>query len=232
MADLVPIRSVFEAFLTRLPADAGAAVSVSEVRGLGLATVMARRGFEAALAQAVKRLWAMDLLDQPRRTRGEGLDLVGVAPATWLAIGREADPFWATRLGEALGGLASASDQSGAYGVLRLGGPAARELLQAGLFCDLDDTVFAAGAALVSAIDRMGIVLWRLDGGAGFEVAAFRSQAESFVRWLEAAASAAGIDLGCARSRISGEGDRLAAPVRADPGPLDQHMHEEISHEL
>jgi heterotetrameric sarcosine oxidase gamma subunit len=206
VADAVAIRSVFEAFLTRLPADAGAAVSVSEVRGLGLATVMARRGGEAALAQAVKRLWAIDLLDQPRWTRGEGLELVGVAPATWLAIGREADPFWAIRLSEALDGLASVSDQSSAYGVLRLGGSAARELLQAGLFCDLDETAFAAGAALVSAINHMGIALWRLDGAAGLEVAAFRSQAESFAHWLEAAASAAGIDLGSVRTEISGEG--------------------------
>jgi hypothetical protein len=86
-------------------------------------------------------------------------------------------------------------------------------LLQAGLFIDLDETVFTAGAALVSAIDHMGIVLWRLDGTTGFEVAAFRSQAESFAHWLEAAASAAGIDLGHASNAVCGDGDGLGGIV-------------------
>lgn len=212
------IRPAFEAFLARLPTGAGAAVSVSEVRGLGLATVMARRGGEAALAQAVKRSWAIDLLDRPGWTQGESLELVGVAPATWLAIGRGAEAFWAARLGEALGGIASVSDQSGAYGVLRLAGPAARELLQSGLFIDLDEAVFAPGSAVVSAIDHMGIVLWRLEGEAGFELAAFRSQAESFAHWLEAAASAAGIGLGCAETGTGGEDRREPGPIGEDTG--------------
>lgn len=134
-------------------------VTITERQGLALATVMARKGADPAaiLARA-------------------GARLIPTGPGTWLALG-EADDLAAR-----LSGLASVSDQSGGYIVYRIAGPQARALLQKGAFIDLSVPVNAA----VTMIAHMGVILWQVDEAPEYDLALFRSYAESFAHWLDA----------------------------------------------
>lgn len=159
--------------------------------GLGLAHIMARKGVTAARIGAALGLAAPQ---SPARAANEELALIGAGPGVWLAVREDAPEDWAETLAGRLAGLASVSDQSGGYLVLRVSGPAARELIQRGAFIDLDPAVFGPGAAAVTDIAHMGAMLWALEAPDGFEIAIFRSYAASFAHWIQTAS--AGLDHG------------------------------------
>ncbi len=150
--------------------------------GLAIATIQARKG---VTADAIGERLGVALRDAPGWTGDASLRMIGTGPGVWLAIADPAPDPWAAMLRDRLAGLASVSDQSGGYGVLRLSGTHARRLLQRGLPVDLHPARFAPGSAAVSVIAHIGVVLWQLDDTPGYEIATFRSYAESFRRWLD-----------------------------------------------
>lgn len=195
MLDLLVMRPAFGALLDPIPIDALSDVKVEEITGLAIASVVARRGCEQALAKRLHETFGMVVQMGPLRVRGGGMSLLGIAPASWLAIAPDPALSDVDRLEGALRGLAAVCDQSGAYGVLRVSGLRSRDLLQAGLFIDLADTAFAPDAVIVSAIGHLGVVIWRSPTDEGFEIAIHRSEAASFTHWLIASAKAAGVTL-------------------------------------
>jgi methylglutamate dehydrogenase subunit D len=158
-------------------------LQVTERSDLALATVMARRGVDAATLG--DRLGLLPP-DGPQVSRDEAMTLIGVGPAAWLAIGEGAAAGWASDLAERLAGLASVTDQSSGYVVFRLSGTGAGVLLQKGAFIDLDPDAFAHGAAATTVIDHIGVILWKVDDKPTFDVALFRSFAGSFRHWIAA----------------------------------------------
>ncbi len=165
-------------------------VTITARAGLGLASVAALRGRGAALAQAIRAAWGLDAPDGPACAAAGGLALVGVGPDAWLAIGEDPAGDWPAVLVARLGGLAAVADQSGAYGVARLEGPAVRDLLARGVFLDLDPATFPVGSAAVSSLGHFGCILWRLDGPDRFEIAVPRGVAADVWRWLDHTAAA------------------------------------------
>jgi len=149
----------------------------------GLATVMARKGVGTDAIGSALGLLAPA---RPGRHAGDdGLSLIGIGAGTWLALREAADPFWSDGLRDRLAGLASVSDQSGAYVIFRITGAGARTLLQRGLAIDLHPAVFGPGAAAVSAIAHIGVVIWPVTEGGGYDVAIQRSYANCFAHWLD-----------------------------------------------
>jgi len=162
-------------------------VTITERRGLGLATLMARPGIApAAIGAAI----GLDPPTGPGRTALGDLALVGTGPGTWLAVTDAPEPAWPIALEDQLAGLGVLSDQSGAYAVFRIAGPGARTLLQRGAFIDLDPRVFGPGSAATTVIAHIGAILWQLDELPSFEVAVFRSYAASFRHWIDLTAAA------------------------------------------
>ena len=139
--------------------------TVTERTGLTLASVMARKGADHAAIIA-----------------SAGFPMIPTGPGTWLAVAEQSQDDLPARLA----GLASVSDQSGGYVVLRFAGPAARALLQKGVAIDLDPSAFGPGSAAVTVIAHIGVILWRADDG--YDVAIFRSFAGSFRHWIDGAA--------------------------------------------
>ena len=158
-------------------------LTIEERTGFGLATVMARRGVTPA---RVGEALGVPAVDGPRWTRAGGLTLLGTGPGCWLVLSEDGAADHAVRLRETLGPLASVSDQSGGYQILRLSGPDARTILQRGAAIDLHPSAFAAGAVATTVIAHIGVILWQLDETPTYEVALFRSYAASFGHWLEA----------------------------------------------
>ena len=80
---------------------------------LGIATVMARKGQAAALREAVRTAYGVDLPDTSRLVAGPSAGFIGTGPGQWLAVSeRLANGELAADLSAKLKGLASISDQS------------------------------------------------------------------------------------------------------------------------
>lgn len=162
-------------------------IHLEERTGFGLATVMARKG---VAGEAVVRALNLPPMIGSRWTGDGELALIGTGPGTWLALSDGPPGVHAARLAEALAPLASVTDQSGGYVILKLSGPDARTVLQRGAPIDLHPLVFGPGVAAVTLIAHIGVVLRQVDEAPTYEVAVFRSYAASFRRWLDAAIAA------------------------------------------
>ncbi len=106
-----------------------------------------------------------------------------VAPAAIAAAVRANNAF-AVALREVIGDLASISDQSDAYAILRLAGTQLRDTLAKIVAIDLHPRAFGPGAVASTMASQIGATLWRLeddaDGSPVFEIAVPRSLAQSF----------------------------------------------------
>ena len=89
--------------------------------------------------------------------------------------------------------MASVSDQSSGYAILRLSGPMVRDTLAKILPIDLHERAFEPDRVASTTASHVGATLWRLadavDGSPVFEIAVFRSLVGSF--WHNLASSAA-----------------------------------------
>ena len=173
---------------------------ITELTGLGLATVACRKGQAAALSAAVRNAYGVDLPASSRVAQGAAVRFIGYGPGQWLAVSEAlANEALASELAAKLQGLASVSDQSGGRTVLRVSGNRARDVLAKGLPLDLDPRAFPLGSAATSAISHIGVQLWQADDMRSYDLAVFRSLSESFWRWLTASAAEFGYEVTPAR---------------------------------
>ena len=171
-------------------------VVISERVGLGLATVIARKGQGAALASTVKGAYGVDLPDAARVVGGPAVAFVGTGAGKWFAVSETMHAGdLAIDLVARLKGLASISDQCDGRAVTRVSGARARDVLAKGLPIDLDPNVFSPGSAATSVTGYMGIQLWQVDDAPTYDLAVFRSIAESFWHWLMASAAEFGFQV-------------------------------------
>jgi len=168
-------------------------VTISDRDGLGIATILARKGRIAALAQRMREQFSIELPQGPHRTAAGHLALAGTGPGAWLATSSRGGNAFAQTLRETIGEVASVSDQSDGYAVLRLSGPKVRDTLLKLVPVDVHPRTFKVGNVASTVASHMGVTLWRLedgnDGASMFEIAIFRSLAASF--WHAAIESAA-----------------------------------------
>jgi heterotetrameric sarcosine oxidase gamma subunit len=175
------------------PVDGPPGLWIEPRAGDGLALVQARRGQGPALIARILEDCGLAPADGPRCAFGPGAVFVGTAPGAWLAV-REAGGFaWAEGLAARLAGLASVADQSGGYGLLRLGGPAAADVLAKGVFLDLHPKAFPQGAAAATVLAHVNVLLWRRPDG--FELAIPRSSAGHVAHGLTASAVGLGVEV-------------------------------------
>jgi sarcosine oxidase subunit gamma len=193
--EAVAQRGAFERHLGNLPSKGAASdVRIEERLDLGLATVMSRAE-DRALAERIHGEFGLALPSTPRRVSNGRRAFVGIGPGVWLAVFEEAGPLMASELASSLKELASVSDQTSAYAVLRISGASACDVLSRGAFIDFDPSVFGPGSAAVTTISHVGVTIWQVDETPTFEVALFRSYAGSFWHWLEVTCAALGVGL-------------------------------------
>lgn len=173
-------------------AGVGSDVIAEDRDGLGLATLIARRGQVNTLrARSLDRL-GIDPIDAPRHVGNKDLAFIGTGPATWLVMKAKAANALADELVQTFGDLASVSDQSDGYAVLRLRGARVRDVLSKLIPIDLHPDSFGVGRVAVTLAAHITVVLWRLENDREseiYEVAVFRSLAESFATTLAESAA-------------------------------------------
>jgi methylglutamate dehydrogenase subunit D len=171
----------------------GCGVLATERDGLGLATVIVRKGEIAALAKHVRERFGIELPHAPRRITSGDVAFAGIGPGAWLATREQGGDRFAFTLRAAIGDVASVTDQSSGYALLRVTGPRLRETLAKLVPLDLHPRAFEPGDVASTTASHIGATLWRLEDAADsspvFEIAVFRSFAASF--WHALATSAA-----------------------------------------
>jgi heterotetrameric sarcosine oxidase gamma subunit len=157
---------------------------------LTMASFATARGKTEALAEAMRSSYKLELPRRPGRSEGNGLAVVWTGPDQWLAVAdRDQGRDLETELKPALAGLASVVDQSDGRVVVRVSGPRTRDVLAKGLPLDLHPRAFKPGDAAITHASHIGVILWQLDDRPTYELAMFRSYADSFAHWLDEAAA-------------------------------------------
>jgi methylglutamate dehydrogenase subunit D len=159
-------------------------VQVAERSALGLVTVLVRKGKSAELAARVRERFGVELPREPRRAVADEIAFAGTAPGAWLAMRENVGADFASSLMDSLAGLASVSDQSDGLAVLRVSGLRVRDMLCKLVPVDVHPRAFAVNQVAVTIVAHMPVTMWRVADDAGgasvFEMATFRSFAESF----------------------------------------------------
>jgi methylglutamate dehydrogenase subunit D len=177
----------------RRTADPG--VTVSEVRGGGLALVTARRGARAALAETVRVAFGVALPEARRTTEGAELAFVWCGPEQWLAYCRSAPREGMERLLAPLIAHAAIVDQSHGRTILRVAGPKVREALAKGVAVDLHPRAFKTGDTAATLVAHIAVQIWQVDDAPTYEFAVARGFAQSFWDWLESSSAEFGLEL-------------------------------------
>jgi sarcosine oxidase subunit gamma len=148
-----------------------------------MASVIARRGAEQALASALRR----DLV-------GGASTVLGVGPGHWWIVAETAQPS-VDDLQKMSEGVASVFDITDSRVVLEIGGPRIRETLAKMLPIDLHPSAFKTGDVAVTVASHIGITLWQTDDGPRYRLAVPRSYSTSFWRAFVAAAAEHGCEV-------------------------------------
>jgi sarcosine oxidase subunit gamma len=170
-------------------------VTVTEMRGVGLASITARAGKGTALLDAAQAAFGVALPGKPRRAEGHRLVFIWSGPDQWLACCNPAPAEgMEARLAAPLAGLASVVDQSHGRTLLRVAGPHVRDALTKGVAVDLHPRAFKAGDAAVTMVAHVPVHFWQIDDRPTYEIAVARSLAQSFWRWLEESSAQYGLE--------------------------------------
>jgi heterotetrameric sarcosine oxidase gamma subunit len=193
-------RPAFAGSLWIEPTVAGSGVRVADRDGVGVATLIERKSAEGALSRRIDEVFGIELPRGPRRAFARDVAFAGIGPGTWLAIREGAGNAFARSLKDAIGNLASVSDQTDGYGVLRLCGPKLRDTLCKLIPIDVHPQSFKIGDVVVTCAAHVGVTLWRLDdqpdGSLVIDIAVPRSMATSLWGAFVASAIEFGVGAG------------------------------------
>ena len=159
------------------------AIDVRET--LTLASFAAFKGKKDQVKAAIRERYGVDLPDTPQRVEGKDIAFIWAGPDQWIAIAeRGQDRDIEVELKPLLDGLSSIVDQSDARAVVRISGPPARDVLAKGVPIDLHPRAFKANNVAITHASHIGIIFWQIDDAPAYEIAMFRSFADSFTHWL------------------------------------------------
>jgi len=161
-------------------------LSISVNDAMTLASLAAAKGKREALAAAIQEKYGVTLPSTPQRVEGNGIAVLWAGPDQWLVMaertnGRDLE----IELKPVVAGLAAVTDQTDARAILRISGPRAREVLAKGVPIDLHPRVFAPGSVAITHASHIGVIMWQLDAAPTYELAVFRSFAQSLADWVE-----------------------------------------------
>jgi sarcosine oxidase subunit gamma len=163
-------------------------LTVSDRHGVGIATVLATRGQIPLLARRIREDLGLELPSGPQRVAAGEIAFAATGPGAWLVTCESGGKVLSTTVRPVVEGLGAMTDQTGAYGILRLSGSRVRDLLCKLVPIDLHPRAFRVGDVGNTSCGHMGATLWRLaDAQAGapvFEIAVYRSVAKYFWRLL------------------------------------------------
>jgi len=160
-------------------------IKISKREDVAMTHVALRRGAQSELEKRSSALFGTALPSTARAVEGAGKLIVWAGPEQWLVVEPKSggkDP--SVELAEALKGVASIVDVGDSRVVFRVEGQKAAEVLAPGMAIDFHDQVFKPGDAAITHASHLGVMVWRLPDGKGYEFACARTYAVAFSEWL------------------------------------------------
>jgi heterotetrameric sarcosine oxidase gamma subunit len=153
---------------------------------LAMVSIAAGKGKAAAVRDAMRAAYGLELPDTPRRVEGKDISIIWHGTDQWIAIAERgaAERDLEAELTPVLAGIAAIVDQGDGRAVVRVSGAHVRDVLAKGLGIDLHPRAFAENGVAITHASHIGIVLWQTSPAPVYEIAMFRSFADSFARWL------------------------------------------------
>jgi methylglutamate dehydrogenase subunit D len=159
--------------------------AILERSDVAITHVSARRRSGAALAEAARARFGKDLPSTPHVVDAGGTMIVWAGPEQWLIIEPRTEGVDASaKLATAFAGLASTVDVSDSRTIFRVGQTRPSEALARSMRIDFEDRAFKPGDAAITQVSHLGIMVWRLPDGSGYEFACARTYSRDFLGWL------------------------------------------------
>jgi sarcosine oxidase subunit gamma len=175
--------------------DRAAGVTLAVRSGTAIASVNVRRNQLEGLAARVHQIFGLSLPDAPKRVAADPIGFLWAGAGQWLAMAGEDGAAFERRLRNALGNLASVTDQSDGRTIIRVAGPRARDALVKGVQIDLHPSVFRSGDAAATTVAYIGVHFWQVDDAPTYEFLVPRSFAVAFWQWLTESAAEFGVQV-------------------------------------
>lgn len=157
-------------------------------RGAAIVGIAVGRGHLAALQEAVRLRWGVDLPTCPCFVEVAGGLLLWSGPGRWLLVAHRNDDGLEAELVQALTPDAAITAQGDGRVVFGICGSRARDTLSKGIPIDLHPRSFAPGQTALTIAAHVDLQLWQISA-THYEVAIPRSFADTFVAWLMDAAA-------------------------------------------
>lgn len=159
--------------------------AVSELTDFSVVHVAARRGAQQALDEAARSLFGLALPPARRMVQAGGTMIIWAGPEQWLVMQPPSGNDDATaQLAKAFNGLASVVDVSDSRRIFRLEVSRPSEALVRSMGLDFADNVFRAGDVAITHVSHLGVMVWRLPDGRGYDFACARTYSRDFLDWL------------------------------------------------
>jgi sarcosine oxidase subunit gamma len=163
------------------------AVSIAPAAARAMLAVTAF-GDVAPVCDGLARVLGVAAPDGPRFAREGDVFLLRLAPTRFFVMAPDGNSL-VERVSAALGGVASVTDQSDAWGVFAVSGAPAHEVLARVVPVDLTPRRFGPSSVALTRAGAMDVRLWKLYDAA-FEIAVGRSMGADLEHALYTAARA------------------------------------------
>jgi len=162
------------------------AFTIEDLSSLTIASITSAKGKSAEVKAAIQTAYGVALPDTPLRVTGNGIAFIWHGPDQWMAI---ADRGTNNRdieveLKPVLEGKAAVVDQGDGRAVVRVSGTHVRDVLAKGFAIDLHPSAFKTNSVAITHAAHIGCIIWQIDAAPTYEIAMFRSFADSFMDWL------------------------------------------------
>lgn len=148
--------------------------------------IAARRGMLAALNDAARAAFGAEFPSTSRALEARGMTIVWAGPEQWLLIEQSSgndDPT--AQHAKTFDGFASVVDVSDSRTIFELAAPRPSDALVQSMGIDFEDTSFKPGDVAITHVSHLGVMVWRLPDGRGYEFACARTYAKDFRNWLD-----------------------------------------------
>lgn len=166
-------------------------ITMGAREGLTLASIAAAKGKREALVATMQDRYGLTLPSTPMRVEGKDIAVLWSGPDQWIAVAERANGRDVEQeLKPLLAGVAAVVDQTDARVIIRISGARSRDILAKGVPIDLHPRAFGPGDVAITHASHIGVMLWQLDAAPTYELAVFRSFAQSLAEWLDASTRA------------------------------------------
>lgn len=162
------------------------AFTIEDLSNLTIASITSAKGKSTDVKAAIEKAYGVALPSSPARVTGNGIAFIWHGPDQWMAIADRGatDRDIEAELKPLIGNIAAIVDQSDGRAVLRVSGTRVRDVLAKGVSIDLHPSAFKPNSVAITHAAHIGCIIWQTDAASTYEIAMFRSFADSFMGWL------------------------------------------------